>query len=469
VLTTEKKSDKYKIMGLFFKSKTAFSNFFILCIITPLLFSCASRPGAYKEIDLAVGNGDFEGAVEKLTDAQKSKKPIYAERNAIMLFLDKGLLEHYAGDYENSSRSLQEAERMIEEAYTKSITAGFMSYIVNDNTKEYPGEDFEDIYINVFNALNYYRRGNIEGALVEIRKLSMSNGKLDMLARRYEYKDPNSGASLEELVQKEAGRGQLPRGKPVDFSNSALARYLAALFYLAGGNTDSARIEFEQVQRAFLTNRNVYQNPFPSAVEQARNVPAGMARLNVIGFAGLSPVKEEEVVVHYFPFFQSPAFHVANFKLPKLVERPSVIDRIEVTAGQERFQLELLEDMGAVIRETFAVRYANIVIKTYIRTLLKYVTADVAAAVTSERQSPLAGLAIALAARAAFEATESADIRMSRYLPNRAYIGGVNLPPGNYDVTVNFYSGSRLIKQAARENVQVRANTLNLIDAVSLQ
>jgi hypothetical protein len=43
----------------------------------------------------------------------------------------------------------------------------------------------------------------------------------------------------------------MPKGKPVDFSNSALARYLSALFYLSDGNTDGARIEFEQLQAAF--------------------------------------------------------------------------------------------------------------------------------------------------------------------------------------------------------------------------
>jgi hypothetical protein len=422
------------------------------------------------DIDHEVGGGDFEAAVDVIVKRQNSKKVIYSEKNAIMLFLDKGILEYYAGDYFNSSQSLQEAERLIEEAYTKSITAGFLSYILNDNTKEYPGEDFEDIYINIFNALNYYKRGDIDGALVEIRKLSEANGKLDTLARKYEYKDPNSGASLEELARRNAEGAELPKGKKVEFNNSALARYLAALFYLADGKNDNARIELDQLQRAFLTNKDVYQNPIPKTIEQMSDVPSGKAMLNILCFSGLSPIKEEETVTHFFPLFRNPVLYVANFKLPKMVQRPSKISRVEVVIdGNNKFDLELLENISAVVEETFAIRYANIVAKTYIRTLLKYLTVDIASVEVERRQDDLLALAAAFVAKKAFEATEKADTRMSRYLPGKAYIGGIILEPGTYNVTVNFYSGNTIISRAEYNDFILRENGLNLIDAVSLK
>ena len=159
-------------------------HFLIILLITFLILSCATNRNAFREIDLAVEQANYSLAVEEIRNGQRRTRAIYNEKNAIQLFLDKGLLEHYAGNYAYSSEDLQNAERLIEEAYTKSISENFLSYIINDNVKEYPGEDFEDIYLNVFNALNYYHRGNLEGALVEIRKLSMSNGKLDLLARK---------------------------------------------------------------------------------------------------------------------------------------------------------------------------------------------------------------------------------------------------------------------------------------------
>jgi len=440
-----------------------------ISFISLFILSCATSSGAFREIDFAVERSDFNYAIDMIIRAQSGNRVLYNEKNAISLFLDKGLLEHYAGNYSASSADLQNAERLIEEAYTKSISQNFLSYIINDNTREYPGEDFENIYLNVFNALNYYNMGNIEGALVEIRKLSMSSGKLDMLARKYEYTDPNTGENINDRTRRETGVNQMPQTTASSFSNSALARYLSALFYQAIGNSDSQRIEFDQLQRAFTTNRDIYRNPVPQAVIEAQNIPDDKARLNIICFTGLSPVKEEQLIMQYLPF-QHPILQIAFFKLPVLKRRPSMITRIEVVVeGQGRFSMELLEDISAVIEDTFQSRYSSILIKTFIRTIIKYAIADVAAIETSRRQSELAGALVALGARAAMDSSESADIRMSRYLPDKAYIGGINLDPGTYDVYINYYHGNSIIQRDEYAAVTVSAGRMNLLQSNNLQ
>lgn len=454
------------------KNKTLYIS--LLASAGIIIFSCATKSDAYKDIDHAVNRNDFEQGIEAIKVSQESSKPVYRENNAISLFLDKGLLEHYAGNYSNSSADLQDAERLIEEAFTKSVTADILSYIANDNTKEYPGEDFEDIYLNIFNALNYYNSGNIEGALVEIRKLTWSSGKLDMLNRKYDSGD--SKASEGAMVQlKNIGftsSPDLPATKPAQFSNSALARYLGALFYQAEGNSDSARIEFSILQEAYAANPNVYSSPFPKAITDAQNIPGGKARLNFISFTGLAPVKEEEIFRQMFPFFQNAVLRTPQFKLPVLVNRPCRINRVEIAVGHEKINLELLEDMGAVIRETYNARFSRVFTKTYIRTMLKYAAIDIAAAEARRRAEndlvAVAAVASALAAKGVFDATESADIRMSRYFPAKAFIGGINLDPGNYTVTINFYEGTQLIAKEER-SVNVRANGLNLIEAINLK
>jgi len=430
--------------------------------------SCASSPAGYGKVDNAVEQDDFSLAVEQIKKGQEGNVVIYPEKNVISLYLDKGLLEHYAGNYAQSSEDLQNAERLIEEAYTKSISQGFLTYIINDNTRDYPGEDFENIYLNIFNALNYYNRGNIEGALVEIRKLSMNSGKLDLLARRYDYRDPETGYSLSEKINKDTGVRQMPETKSVNFSNSALARFLCALFYQADGNEDSARIEFEQIPRAFSANTNLYRHRIPFAIEQAQNVPEGKVRLNVLTFTGLSPVKEEQLILHDLPF-RHPVLQITSLKLPVLIERPNKITRVEVIVeGEESFNLELLEDIGLVIQETYNARFSNILLKTYIRTIIKYTVADIAAMEVSRSQNELAGLLVAISARVALDASERADIRMSRYLPSKSYIGGINLDPGTYSVIINYYSGNNIITYEQKD-VTVSLNGLNLLQTIKLK
>jgi len=451
-------------MDLFKKSlKTA--------VFALIIASCSIYTDAYKRMDNAVENTDFESALNIIKKEQGQNEAIYSQRNAILLFLDKGLLEHYAGNYAASSEDLQNAERLIEEAYTKSSSEIFLSYILNDNVKEYPGEDFEDIYINVFNALNYYHKNNLEGALVEIRKLSESNGKLDMLSGKYNYKDPRTGAELNEIVRRETGVRRMPENIQVRFSNSALARYLSALFYLGDGRLDSFRIELEQVYIAYNANKNIYKEQIPIAVGELQNTPTGKARLNIISFTGLSPIKKEQVILHPMPFVH-PILRVAALKLPVLVERPAIITKIEVIINNnynERFNLELLEDIGAVITETYNARFYNILLKTYIRTLIKYSTADRIAAQAAKKKDERAGSMAAMSARTAMDISERADIRMSRYLPDKAYIGGINLDPGTYSVIINYYSGDRIISDMEYKDVTVRQDRLNLIQSVKLR
>ena len=452
-----------------------------ILILTMALFalSCATKSSAYKLVDAAVEDNDFARAVEVIEESQEGKKPIYPEKNAIMLYLDKGYLEHYAGNYSGSSQDLQEAERLIEEAFTKSVSADVASYVANDNTKDYAGEDFEDIYLNVFNALNYYKQNNTEGAMVEIRKLTNTSGKLDMLARKYEGAGKSAGEWVMDQLAKIGFKltDSLPQGKSINYSNSALARYLAAIFYLKDGNTDGARIEFNQLEAAFASNSTVYYNPIPSSIAQDRSIPAGMGRVSVLAFAGLSPIKEEGLFTQNWGFMSTPELQKPTFKLPVFIERDQFQGRdketkrlansydIEVTIGNETFKLQLLEDMGAVVHEVFNAKFSNMFLKTYIRVLLKYASADIAYRVAVDQgTSPMVARLAVFAMQKGLDATEGADIRMGRYLPNSAYIGGVNLAPGNYDVSVKFKSGTEV-----KSNVEVKAGTVNLVDAFCLK
>jgi hypothetical protein len=465
-----------------------------ICLCLAVVSCASSSKNAWESIDIAVEQNNFAGGIAALTLGQEAKKPVYKKDNAVSLYLDKGLIEHYAGEYTASSASLQEAERLIGEAFTKSVSADVASYLANDKTKDYAGEDFEDIYLSVFNALNYYHAGNTDGALVEIRKLTQSSGKLDMLNRKYENAGPNVGEWMMEQLG-EIGftiTPELPQGKSVNFANSALARYLGGLLYLAEGNTDGARIEFEQLQAAFTANPAIYSNPLPKSIADSKTaIPNGKARINAIGFTGLSPIKEEGIFSQDFTFLQpvvsslSPQakdlvsykqFWQPMFRLPKFTGRPAIIDRVEVIVGDNKFDLELLEDMGAVIEETYNARFSNLFLKTYIRTLVKYAGAGVAAvkageegAKKSEYAGQLATVSSASAAVSAIYASEGADIRMSRYFPDKAYIGGITVNPGSYPVTVNYYAGGSLVSSETKPNLEVKAGSLNLIEGFCLK
>jgi hypothetical protein len=422
-----------------------------------LLWSCASQ--SFTVVDSEVERSGYADSVKSL---EKNRKALYRSGDRILYYLDKGMLEHYARQYQESSKLFQEGERAIEEAYTKSITQGISTYLVNDNMRDYGGEDYEDIYINVFNALNYYHRGELEGAMVEIRKM---NNKLRHLAVKY---DTAITGLQRKALEDNARIPPNPASSGARFSDSALARYLGMLFHRGAGQYDDARIDRDWLLAAFANSPSVYKNDIPESLSGEMEIPEGMARLNVIAFGGLSPIKQETVV--RIPL---PEFRWIKIALPEMVSRKSEIYRIELVLDDgRRFGLELLEDMDAVAKETFKARQQFIYLKTVLRATVKAASSSAMSAAAREVDG-VGGLVLGLssiAAQAYAEASEQADLRVSRYFPAKAFVGGINLPPGPYSFSIKYYNrNGKEIASIRHENINIRENALNLVQAVSLK
>ncbi|MDR0473548.1 MAG: hypothetical protein LBH43_07760 [Treponema sp.] len=425
---------------------------FIIC-----LFSCVHNPNAYHEIDMSIGTASYIQALHAME--KNDDRRAYTTRNDILFYLDRGMLRHYAGLWNESSRDLEEGERLIEEAFTKSISQEIGSYIANDNVKDYAGEDYENIYINVFNALNYYHRNDMQNAHVEIRRV---NEKLTVLADKYEKAIKKVIDSNPDLSNPDLGV------QATKFSNSALARYISFLFSQAEGNTDNVRIDMEELQRAYTLAPDVYDHPKPSSLENELSVPQGKARLNFIGFTGLSPIKEE--VKQNIPLSLMGGNDWFSMSLPRMVDRPSDIDSVEVVLNSgQRFRLELLENMSKIAHETFKTKYSLTVAKTAARTITKATAATKTADLVERKFGVLGSLVSGAVGAVAVNASEQADLRVSRYFPARANIGGINLEPGIYSITVNYYGHGRLVDSEQINNVHVEAGKLNLIESVCLK
>jgi hypothetical protein len=264
----------------------------MLCVISAglLFFSCVTVD-PHGPVDRFVKAEAFPRSVEVL---EENSKKIYREKDQVLYYLDKGMLSHYAEDWSGSSALLQQGERAIEENFAVSVTQEIGVYLINDTSREYDGEDYEDVYLNVFNALNYYHRSkngevDFDEALVEIRRM---NNKLKNLSVKY-------GVIISGL-QKAAleSNAEIPENPetPREFSNSALARYLGMLFYRGEGAMDDARIDRDGLRLAFADYPHIYSHPVPSSIDEELEIPPGMARLNVLGFSGRLPVKTQKTL-----------------------------------------------------------------------------------------------------------------------------------------------------------------------------
>lgn len=90
----------------------------------------------------------------------------------LLRLLHRGLLLHYAGEYEESNELLQEAERIIDDRYTKSVSVALLSLVTSDRALAWLPSPTERLMVNYYGALNYLALGDPEEAAVEARRLS---------------------------------------------------------------------------------------------------------------------------------------------------------------------------------------------------------------------------------------------------------------------------------------------------------
>ncbi len=400
---------------------------------------------------------------------ESAKSAFYTDRDEVLYSIDAGILSHYAGDYKTSNLRLSEGERLIEYYYSKSISQSVLSWIENDNYKDYDGDDYEDIYTNLFMALNYIHMDEIEDAFVEIRRF---DNKQKALSTRY-------AAELEEAKNEIRNRGAASgtsyMNSTLSFNNSALARYISMLLYRSSGKKDDARIDYEQILLAFKSQQQLYPFDVPSSVKDELTVPEGKARLNFLGFTGMSPVKfqnELRVCNDYGTYFK--------LALPAMFARGSQVRSIDVTVTGESgvtytTTLERIESIENIAMDTFGQKQSLIYGRTFARALSKSVATSAAYEISDRYEGRDDGMSllfsvIGLASQVHTEVSEQADLRTTQYLPAYAQVGGITVDPGRYTVRMDFINAKgKTISTEVFKDVVASAGKLNLVEAVCIQ
>jgi hypothetical protein len=217
---------------------------------------------------------------------------------------------------------------------------------------------------------------------------------------------------------------------------------------------------------AFADYPHIYSHPVPSSIDEELEIPPGMARLNVLGFSGRLPVKIQKTL--RIPIGRN----WIKIAVPVLSPMPSRIGSVNVIFDDgKRFDLELLEDIGKVAEATFSGKKNVIYLRTIIRATVKGMSAALfdAMSESSDEHGALFSV-LSIGAQIFAEASEKADLRSTRYFPGKAYVGGVNLEPGVYSFTVVYRTmNGEIVAERYFKNIEVKAHTLNLVEAVCLK
>lgn len=424
------------------------------CII---LFSLLLFIGCASSIDISssqlhVANGNYGKAYQNL---QLQAPSLLKAQGPIIVNYDLGLLAHLDANPQQSNMYLDEAERLIRDAYTQSITANIASFIVNDNTKAYQGEEYEDIYLNSFKALNFIALAEIESALVELNR---SLEKQAFLKQKYEQ----YGKQIDKYAS-EKGLGNVDAQTcATSFTTSALTNYLAYIVAQGMGEENTAYYAQEQVRHAFLSQPQLYRFPIPSSVGQAPP-EEGKARLHLMAFSGQAPMKQERWEYMYLSPTNQP-----KIAYPVLVGRQSAVQSIRVTAiGQQETKLERIESISEVAIDTFRSKSELAKTKAILRAMAKAVGIAVYDAVAQQDNKVTAAEELlGLLFRVAQDVSERADVRSTHFLPADAWVGSIDLKSGTYTLEFAFLNASgNVLHTTVMPNQTVGKDSLNLCEA----
>lgn len=428
------------------------------------LQSCGPVRNHYAVVDDLLLKGDVSSA-----DAEIEKnKGNYGERNAVLYFMDRGMTLHMAGRYAESNRLLEKAEQRIEDLFTTRVSSESAAFLTNDNLLPYEGEDFEKVMINLIKALNYIYMGDIENALVEARKV---DHKLNLINDRY-------------------------AGKQNAYKEDAFARYLAGILYEAGGyqEQNDAWISYRKSLYTFEDYTALYSTPIPGlAVQDVLRLSDALGQNDIldevkkefpdvkwqpdkplkdegelvfITYNGRAPEKED----HFLDIPLSPEAvaivletsqennqvkstvrgigaiqgEIIRVALPRFVPQKSEVAYADVLlipqdggAGIDK-RTVLMEDITAIAVRNLNDRITRIAAKAVARVAVKRILAVAVQQKVEKRNGPMAGLLAETIANAAAFATEQADKRSWRTLPDEIQLARIAAPPGTYNLQIKY-------------------------------
>ncbi|MBE9536358.1 MAG: hypothetical protein IMF07_04185 [Proteobacteria bacterium] len=381
-----------------------------------LAHACASGPD-YLLLNKQINEGNCQLASESI-DIKR-----YGLNMRLNFLLDSAIVNMRCGNYEESNNYLHQADELAEKLWTKSLTKQAASYLVNDYTIPYRGEDYEKAFINLFSSINYVLLGDLEEALVECRRL---DSLLTLYNEKYKKKN----------VYKE----------------DAFGRYLSGIIYEADRNMEDAYIDYFKAYQTFQDYEKNYGTKVPSLLikdliragkatgrqDEISSIKAEhealdadeagqSAKIVLIQLNGKAPVKKEDKI---FVLTSKGPLSLA-FPRYELSKPACSKSRMIVKGSSENkiSKLELVEDVNRIALKSLSDRKLRITAKALVRLVAKQAALE---QITGDKDAQRV-LNIINAA-----VLDRADTRSWRTLPGEIYMSYQFVHEGRYGIYADY-------------------------------
>lgn len=350
----------------------------------------------------------------------------------ILYFLEKGELLNLQSKYRDGRDTWLKADEVVrawEDEYRTNPTklAGDIgSYLISDRVRRYDGQDYEKVALSSRLALNHIMLGDFDNARVEMKK-TFEREKLIESFREKEYD------KLKEEGQKNQVQADIKllgdKGYPLaeldtpdvrhlknGFQN-AFAHYLAGYFFDVTGEYSLAEPGYRNALALQPSSKLASEGL--SKTGKRRAGPNESDVLFVVE-SGFAPSWKSVTIPLPIPVNKTLIITPLSFPLIKAENKGFVPANLQVSG--KTLPVEKLVDMDIMARRVLKDQLPGIMVRTTVRAITKSVAQDAA----TKKGGAVAGILVAVAS----VATEQADERSWRTLPESISVSRAILPYG---------------------------------------
>ncbi|MFO0571179.1 MAG: hypothetical protein U0263_36455 [Polyangiaceae bacterium] len=184
----------------------------VAVVFSLVVSACASHSDHTREARSALDAGQPKRALSLYNQAlevdRAEQQPAVLDGEKVLFLLDRSIVLQQLDRYDLSSKDLEAADKKIEVLdLSGGAGADLGRYLFSDASGPYRAPAYEKLMINTMNLVNYLVRGDLNGARVEARRLSVMQKYLA------ERKDPTesllgAGSYLAGFTFEKSGRDQ---------------------------------------------------------------------------------------------------------------------------------------------------------------------------------------------------------------------------------------------------------------------
>jgi uncharacterized protein len=411
-----------------------FSSLLRVFVLALAASACASHSDRTQAIRSALDAGDAGSALkyvnERLDVSSEKELPDDSGSEKSLYLLDRAMILQQLERYELSSRDLEAADKQIDLLdLSRNALDSIGKYLFSDDVGRYKAPPYEKLLINTENMVNYLARGDLNGARIEARRLSVMQKYLR------DHEDPAesltaSGSYLAGFAFEKSGKldEALRYYDDALASNEfeSLAGPVKRLLARSGGG--SARLKAIAAKSAEEFDENdgeililVEYGRVPHKI--ARRVPIGLALTYVSG--ALSP--EDHARANYL----AGQGLVTWVNFPELGPPQGTLGRPHCKVDGSAAEAEPMAAIDIEAKHAWESAKGAVVASAITRLLARAATGEV---VRRSTKDSVAGALLSLGLQATLTATDTPDTRSWEALPSRMAVARVRVKPGKHQV-----------------------------------